>query len=597
MNRSLRRFGLCLAFVFGCTGSQSDSLPDRAAAPPPATTANSGGADSPSSLLADLDVTRLQDRVRDTAGDLPATSASFEDIAPKLGIVFHYDNGDSPAKLMTQMSGGGVGWFDYDCNGFPDLLLVQGGSPLAANRASNPLDRLFRNSDGARFRDVTTASGLRETGFGQGVAIGDFDNDGFADVYVTNVGLDTFYRNLGDGTFLDQTHAADLINPLWASSAAWGDLDHDGDLDLFVCNYLDYDPDDPIPCFRGDGLPGICHPKDVGPVPNQLFVNRGDGTFETILGSAGLDQPGSKSLGVVIADLNSDQLADVFVANDTTANHLFINRGSLRFRETAVLSGCAASGEGLYQASMGVGFGDYNRDGHYDLYLTHFTSDSNTLYQGLGGGMFGDVTQETALHLPTLPYLGFGTIMADFDCNGFAELFVANGHIDDSFQRLGDQFKMPAQLFAWNGTRWIDQSGQAGPYFKQKLLGRGVASADFDRDGDLDLAVSHQLDSAALLRNDRDQGHWLNLRLIGTASNRVGIGAQARLTQNNVVLHSQLAGGTSYCASNEPLICFGLGESAEDVSIEITWPSGQTSRMESVSVDQELVVREGGAGE
>jgi hypothetical protein len=590
---------LLMIAASGCDGSPTPSVsrsaPDADSAVRAESVAERATGEN-GSLLEGLDVTRFPHRNREPAASSQTTCARFVDVAAGMGLDFRYENGDSPAKLMTQATGGGVGWFDYDRDGWPDLLFVQGGSPLSADRAGNPLDRLYRNVAGSRLVECTVPSGFLESGFSQGVAVGDFDNDGFDDVYVTNVGLDTFYWNLGDGTFQDQTAAAGLISPLWGSSAAWGDLDQDGDLDLYVCNYVDYDPDHPITCYGNDGLPGVCHPDEVQPAPDQLFVNQGDGTFKGILAEAGLDQPGSKSLGVVIADLNGDRIVDIYVANDTTANHLFINEGALQFRETGVLAGCAASGEGLYQASMGVALGDYNRDGNPDLFCTHFTSDYDTLYQGLGGGMFADVTKSVGLFTPSLATLGFGTIMADFDCNGRDEIFIANGHIDDSFQVTGDRFRMPAQLFAWTGSAWADLSREAGPYFEREVLGRGVATADFDRDGDLDLAVSHQLDTASVLRNDRESGHWFRLRLLGTVSNRRGVGAQIRVTQADTVLYGQLPGGTSYCSSHEPAVFFGLGESDAELSVEVYWPSGKTSRVDSVTVDQEFVLREGGSG-
>jgi enediyne biosynthesis protein E4 len=547
-------------------------------------------------LLAGIDLSRLEslNRLEGDGPNAPICSR-FIDVAADVGIDFVYENGESPQKLMTQAVGGGVGWIDFDRDGFFDLLLVQGGGPLPADRATNPPDRLFRNLAGTAFVDVTESTGIAEVGFSQGVAVGDFDNDGFDDVYITNVGPDTFYRNLGDGTFVELTHQSGLINPLWGTSAAWADVNHDGHLDLFVCNYTRYDPEHPVECLGSKGEPGICHPDHVDPVPNRLFINRGDGTFTEVLAKAGLDQPGSKSLGVVIADLDSDGLMDIFVANDTTANHLFLNRGNLQFEEVGITAGCAASGYGLYQASMGVAFGDYNRDGHPDLYLTHFTSDSNTLYRGLGEGAFFDATQETGLHVPTLPMLGFGTIMADFDCNGAEELFVANGHIDESFERQGDAFWMRAQRFAWTGSRWVDCSLQSGPYFDREYLGRGVAAADFDNDGDIDLAVSHQLAKAALLRNDREQeSHWLKLKFVGTLSNRRGIGVKVTVTQQGISQKRQLAGGTSYCAAHEPALFFGFGAADTDLTIEATWPSGAMSRLEGIRVDQQVVIVEEG---
>ena len=593
MTRSGAWCALLVLFGTGCDRSQTDARPAAGEVPRSEASAPAGS-DGGASLLADLDSARLSTRRQTPAA--AASCARFLDVAVAMGVDFRYENGESDQKLMTQATGGGVGWFDYDGDGFPDLLFCQGGSPLRNDRLQNPVDRLYRNLAGARFQDTTDASGLLEQGFSQGVAIGDFDNDGFPDVYVTNVGLDTFYRNLGDGTFIDFTAAAGLINPLWGSSAAWGDLDGDGDLDLYVCNYVDYDPDNPIICYGNDGLPGICHPDEVNPVPNRLFTNQGDGTFADALAAAGLNRPGSKSLRVVLADLNDDRLLDIFVANDTTANHLFLNEGGLRFRESGVQSGCAASGEGLYQASMGVAFGDYNQDGYPDFYCTHFTSDFNTLYMGLGDGVFADVTRDVGLFGPTLSKLGFGAIMADFNCDGRDELFVANGHIDDSFQSAGDRFRMRAQLFAWNGTTWEDVSLNAGPYFEKPLLGRGVATADFDRDGDLDLAVSHQLDAASVLRNDREVGHWCKVRLIGTHSNRTGVGAQVRLTQDGTVRHGWLPGGTSYCAAHEPVVFFGLGASAADLVVEVDWPSGRTSRIDAAAVDQEVLIIEGGPG-
>jgi len=555
---------------------------------PKSADAGDSARDSLGSLMAGIDASKIKE-ISVSPG---VTSSQFRNVATDLGVDFRYENGASPAKLMTQAVGGGVGWLDFDNDSFCDLLFVQGGLPLEASRPQNPLDQLYRNIAGRRFQSVTEASGLAESGFSQGVAVGDFDNDGFDDIYVTNVGNDSFHRNLGDGTFEELTETAGLVNPSWGASAAWGDLDNDGDLDLFVCNYTDYDPKKPTKCQGEDGSPGVCHPDNVNPIQNRCFQNIGDGTFLSVLTEAGLDAPGSKSLGVVIADVDVDGRSDIFVANDTTANHLFMNEGGFRFAEHGIQSGCAMNGSGQYQASMGVGFGDFNRDGKADLYCTHFTSDSNTLYAGLGDGAFHDVTPATKLHLPTLSTLGFGTVIADFNCDGRAELFVANGHIDDSFQKQGDDWKMRPQLFSWNGETWHDCSAQAGPYFQEEWLGRGVATADFDNDGDIDLAVSHQEDRSALLENERESGHWLKLRFAGVASNRRGVGVRVVVTQGESSIYRELAGGTSYCAAHEPTLFFGLGEVDVEASVQVTWPSGTVSQLTSVAVDQQILMKE-----
>jgi len=522
----------------------------------------------------------------------------FTDVHDELGLNFVFDNGKSRARLMLESTSGGVGWLDYDGDGWWDLYLPQGGNPFTQDepqRSSN--DELYANREGRQFVRVTNQAGLRDVEFGHGVAIGDFDNDGFDDIYVTNVGPDILYHNAGDGTFREVTQQAGIHCPAWSSSAAWADLDLDGDLDLYVCTYVDYDPRHPHACLTDEGTPGICHPDNLGDVPDQCYFNLGDGTFEEVARERGFVGPGSKSLGVAIADFNGDRLPDVFVANDTAANHLFLNVGDAHFEERAIAMGCAMSGQGHYQANMGVGFGDYDENGFPDLYSTTFTKDSNTLFANFGPSGFEDVTRKTNLHVPTLPYLGFGTVMSDFDHNGRQELFIANGHIDDWRDRNGDLWYMPAQLFTFNGSAWDECGPIAGPYFQKFWLGRGVASADFDEDGDLDLAVVHQNDPIGLLRNDSDKGHYLKFRFIGQQSNRRGIGVRVTVTQAGRRLVQQLPGGTSYCASHQPVLFFGLGESSELCQITVDWPNGRQQTMTGMDVDRRLVVDEMSAQE
>ncbi|MCH8830585.1 MAG: CRTAC1 family protein, partial [Planctomycetes bacterium] len=340
-----------------------------------------------------------------------------------------------------------------------------------------------------------------------------------------------------------------------------------------------------------DGTLTTCHPQALDPVPNECFLNQGDGTFRKAAAQLGLRGRGSKSLGVVIADMTGDGLPDIFVANDTTANFLFVNTGKGRFREEGMRAGCAMSGGATFQASMGVAWGDYDRNGSLDLYVTHFTDDSNTMYRNLGAIGFEDVTRLTGLHEPTLKYLGFGTIMADFDHDGRQEIFVTNGHISDWRDR-GELLTMPAQLFAYTGKRWVETSDQAGPFFQKEFIGRAVAVADYDNDGDFDLAVVHQNAPMALLKNESRGGHWLRVRLIGRTSNRHGIGAVITVKQGDLQLVQYLIGGGSYCSAHQPVALFGFGPSQARCTLSVRWPSGIVQTVDNVEIDRILTLSE-----
>lgn len=507
------------------------------------------------------------------------------------GIDFIYENGARGKSLMVEATGGGCGWLDYDRDGLPDLYLVQGGNPAAPATAAQPIDRLFRNLGQDRFEDVTPWTQIEEHRYGQGVAIADFDNDGFDDVFVTNVGLNSLYQNLGDGTFRLVDLGTEPAASAWSSSAAWGDLDRDGDLDLYVAHYCYYDPLNPKPCFRTTGEPGTCHPKEVEPDPDEVYLNEGNGVFRPVALERGLYGPGNRALGVAIADFDNDDWPDIYVANDTTDNFLFINRQNGFFEERARLLGCAVNVNGSPQASMGIAVGDYDRNGYLDLYVTHFHNEWNTLYQNLGPNGFHDVTAQTKLAVPTMLKLGFGTVMIDFDQNGLPELLVANGHIDDVTSK-GIEFQMHPQLFAFDGKVWDETTLIAGEFFLKKMIGRGVATCDYDGDGDLDVAFVSQNQTMSLLRNDSQRGHWLKLRFVGTTSNRNAIGIRVTLQCGKTTWMQELAGGTSYCSSHEPVLIFGLGTSAEQGSLEIRWPNGIVQRIEHVAIDQSLFLRE-----
>jgi hypothetical protein len=519
-----------------------------------------------------------------------ATFPHFEDVAEVSNLSFTYDNGSSPRVLMIEASGGGAGWLDYDSDGLLDLYLCQGGNPTGQPSDLQPLDQLFRQVQLGRFEPVTVLANVIEPHYSQGVSIADFNDDGFDDIYVTNVGPNTLFRNQGDGTFEDVSIEAGVANPLWSTSSAWGDLDGDGDLDLYLCNYVAYDVFNPTFCVRINGTPGTCHPKDMTAVPDECYINQGDGHFTAeanIRGLVGLD---NKGLGVVIADLTNDGLPDVYVTNDTSPNFLFVNHGEGRFQESGKLLGCAVSREGHPQASMGVASGDYDQNGWLDLYCTHFTKESNTLYKNLGPSGFQDVTGLVGLHVPTLPFLGFGTIMADFNQDGHEDLFVANGHVDD-WSSQGDLYRMPAQLFSFEGSRFVECTSKAGEYFQRDVLGRGVARGDFDNDGDWDLVAVNQNSPTALLRNDSARGNWVKVRCIAIA-NRRGVGTRVLLFQGTRKLTQELIGGNSYCAAHEQSLIFGLGPDSQPCNLEIRWPNGVRQTVSDVRVNQSLVIRQ-----
>ncbi|MCY2986638.1 MAG: CRTAC1 family protein, partial [Planctomycetota bacterium] len=519
----------------------------------------------------------------------------FLDVHEAAGIHFRFDNGDDARQLMVLSTAGGCGWLDYDNDGHWDLFVAQGGDPAPPPERENerPLDRLYRNRGDGTFEDVTEFTGCRDRGFSHGIAVGDFDDDGFDDVLVTNVGRNTLYRNQGDGTFQDVTIPSGIGDrAVWSASAAWADLDQDGYLDLYVCNYVKYDPYHPTPCPNPDGSPGVCIPFVVPGETNDCYFNNGDGTFRQADPQAsGLIDPGGKSLGVAIADFNNDGLPDIFVANDVTPNYLFVNQGHGKFLESALLLGCALGRNGRAQANMGVAVGDYDHRGLLDIYITHFTDDNDTLYANLGEKGFWDVTQATGLPRPSVEKLGFGAVLADFNQDGQEDLFVTNGHIADWRDR-GEAWKMRPQLFSFDGRIWRNGSDQGGAIFQQEFLGRAVATCDYDDDGDLDLAVIHQNDPLALLRNDSQRGHWLKLRFIGRTSNRRGVGTRVTLTQGNKRLMQELAGGTSYCASHQPVLIFGLGDDTRPCNLQVRWPLGTVQEIRDLRVDQSRVLEE-----
>jgi enediyne biosynthesis protein E4 len=569
----------------GCTSSSEPpaspaSTPSRLALPP-----TDVSLPRPSVPLANENVPALIPAQRSVG--VP----QFADRHADWNLSFEYDTGASGKALMVESTGGGGGWIDFDRDGWQDLFLVQGGDPQA-ELPHETGDRLLRNLSGEQFFDVTDFARPPDHGYGQGLAVGDFNGDGFEDLFVTNTGPDVLLVNQGDGTFQDATELAKLGDPRWGSSAAWFDLDDDEDLDLFVCNYLKYDVDHPVSCQRDDGTPAICHPETIDPEASECYANLGDGRFEPVTDRWGLRAGNNKALGVVIADFNGDDQPDVFVANDVSANHFFVRQKPGQFEEQAVAMGCAYNALGQYQANMGIACHDYDNNGFLDLYVTHFTHDSNTLYANLGEVGFRDVTRYEGLHTPTVPLLGFGTVMADFNADGAMDLFVANGHIDD-WRFKGELWKMRQQMFSFNGREWIEHfAATAGPFFEKEYLGRAVSAADVDRDGDLDLLVVFQHAPAALLINESPRGAWLEIDLVAGGLNRRGVGAKVTVEQGRQRWIQQHYAGGSYCAAHEPLLHFVLEDSAAPcrVTVEFAPLPGRTV-IQEVSANQRVTIR------
>ncbi len=518
-----------------------------------------------------------------------STGVRFESLTSAVGLDFSYHNGSEGRRLMSEGTGGGGGWIDFDRDGYWEFYLAQGGVADAAPTVPQPSDRLYRQLD-RRLVDVTGAAGIEETKYGQGVAVGDFDNDGFDDILVTNIGGNTFWKNQGDGTFRERSRWSDIAWTGWSTTAAWADVDRDGDLDLYVCNYCDFDPRHPIVCRNAAGMPVQCQPNQVDPVPDHYYENLGDGTFHECAAERGLLGPGNRALGVIVADLVGDDRPEIFVANDASANFLFVEDSRGHYTDQATRFGCALDANGRAQANMGIAIGDYDRNGALDLYVTHFEGEWNTLYKNDHEIGFHDATAETGAVDITLPWVGFGVVWQDFDQDGRDELLIANGHIDD----LGRQkvLSMPPQLLSFDGKLWHDVGGPAGPYFHEVRIGRAASEGDFDNDGDLDVVVVHQNSPTELLRNQSQRGHWLACEFVGRQANRRGIGTRVTVTQAGRTLVQELTGGVGYCSSRQPLLIFGLGDNLNSCDIEIRWPSGQRQLLTSVAVDQSLQIVE-----
>ena len=526
-----------------------------------------------------------------------SASIRFVDVTRPAGIDFHHEAGASGRRYMVEIAGSGVIVLDYDGDGLPDLYFVN-GAPLPGRPGPMPSNALYRNLGNGTFADVTEAAGLEARGYGMGGAAADVDNDGDPDLLITAFGRNLFYRNNGDGTFTDVTTESALGDPRWGMSAAFLDLDADGFVDLYVCNYLDFTLETHRECVNPTkGIPAYCHPQEYDGVPDVVYRNLGDGSFADITESSGVGaETGGKSLGVVAGDYDNDGDPDLYVANDTTRNFLYRNEGKGKLREVGLESGVAFNEEGLPEAGMGTDWGDADRDGLLDLVVTNFDFETNTFYRNLGGGFFYDGTAAAGLGDRSLTELGFGCDFADFDNDGWLDLVVVNGHILDNIEEIQSNlsFAQPGQYFHNAKGRFRDESHGVGPALVRERVGRGLATLDFDRDGDLDLALANNRGAAELLRNDGgDLNGWLALRLVGVDSNRDGIGARVETVLEGRPILAEVRAGSSYLAQNELLAFLGLGSVSEVRQLSIRWPSGRVERLEKLPARSRILVKEG----
>jgi enediyne biosynthesis protein E4 len=525
-----------------------------------------------------------------------AQSITFRDITAQAGIRFVHNNAAFGKKYLPETMGPGCAFIDYDGDGYPDILLVNGEDWPGHTKASSTL-KLYHNNQNGTFTDVTAKAGLALAMFGMGVAVGDYDNDGHDDIFVTALGQSHLFHNNGNGTFTDVTKAAGIWGPNeFSTSAAWVDYDRDGKLDLVVANYVQWSQPTDIYCTLDGAHKSYCTPESYKGTSVRLWHNLGGGKFEDATQKAGMNDPTSKSLGLAILDYNGDGWPDIFVANDTQPNKLYLNKQNGTFEEKAVAAGIAFSEDGVARAGMGVDAADYDRSGHPSLMITNFANQMLSLYHNEGNGLFVDEAPRSEVGRNTLVTLGFGCFFFDYDNDGWPDIFVADGHIENEIERVQKRvsYAEPPHLFRnLGGGKFQEVTAQMGGGFASPKVARGAAYADIDNDGALDVLMTTNGGRAWLFHNEGGTNHSLRLKLIGTKSNRDGIGAVVRVASGGMRQWQMLRSGSSYLSQSELVLTFGLGNATKADSIEVQWPSGQGEKLSGVVGDQTITVEEG----
>ena len=518
-----------------------------------------------------------------------ASSLGFKlaDVTFDAGIQFHHNSGAFGGKLLPETLGSGCAFLDYDADGWQDILLINDMDWPGHKRQRSTL-KLYRNNRNGKFTDVTRAAGLDVEMYGMGVAVGDYNNDGFPDILVTCVGQNRLFKNTGKGTFLDVTQKSGLGGrQAMSTSALWFDFDRDGLLDLFVCNYVRWSPEHDVFCSRDGKHKSYCTPEAYRGETCWLFHNKGNGTFEDITAKSGVFDSSSKSLGVAMLDYDQDGWPDLLVANDTQPNKLYRNLHNGTFKDVGMEAGLALSTEGKARAGMGVDTGDFTNVGTTGIAITNFDNEMIGLYRADGKGAYEDVATTAGIGLASKNSLGFGCAFFDVDLDGYLDLAIANGHIDDTVRNIRGNvgYAQPPQLFLNNGKGvFRDVAPEASPAFNQPKVGRGLAYGDFDRDGDLDLLITTNNGPAFLYRNDLSSvNRSIRFRLVGTKSNRDAIGAAVRIEHGGTSQSRLVKTGSSYLSQSELPVTFGVGPRDRIERVVIQWPSGQTEEYKALS--------------
>jgi hypothetical protein len=527
----------------------------------------------------------------------------FTDVTRSAGITFQ--NASAPdKKYIVESVNGGVAVFDFDLDGRLDIYLLNSQSVEAARAEKlRPAAALYRNLGNGKFEDVAARAGLADPGWAMGVSVADYDNDGDDDLYVTNLGPNRLYRNRGNGTFEDVTATSGTGDPRFSTGSAWGDYDRDGDLDLMVANYVAFTLAD-LPQFgRGPlcqfkNIPVQCGPRGLNGAGDTLYRNNGNGTFTDVSTKAGVeDPPGYYGLGVVWSDLDDDGWLDIFIANDTVPNYYYHNNHDGTFTDLGLISGLAVDEAGGEQSCMGVAMGDYDRDGRLDLFVTNFSEQYNTLYRRNGDATFSDVSRASRTADVSMPYVGWGTKFIDYDNDGWLDLLVANGHVYPQVEGAyaGGMYRQRKLFYRnlRNGT-FAEIAAEAGSALLERRVSRGLATGDFDEDGDIDLIFNDLDGPPMLLRNDGGEraGNWIRLKLTGTTSNRNAIGARVTVKAGKLQQIEEVRAGDSYLSHSDRRLHFGVGASTVIDEIRVQWPTGKIETLRGIRVNQEVAIRE-----